>query len=169
MDIFVFIIILFLAIAFVFILPVYAGFKLWSKGKYTKYFVAVFLTGYFFMWFRAFYPEDAFYIEHFGEITGVDFNENIKVIEKSATYPDMTGDYHVCAIMMLSEKDINLLAMVKLYSYKKVDPSKASSGPCLNSDGVDLKYFYFKDVAGEIIYWGYNPNSRIVYFSYYSL
>ena len=167
MDTVVFAFIALLIVSILFLLPVLIGYKLWRKGKYTKYIVVVLLAGYAYMWFRAFYPEDAFFADHLERFTGVEFEEGMDVVEKSAGYPDIHGDYPACAVIKLSEKNIARLTSAKVDGYKEIEPSRAS-GVCLKSVDLKLEHLYFKDSPGELIYWGYNSKSFEAYFDYYS-
>jgi hypothetical protein len=167
MDIALFIFILFLIVLVIFILPILVGYKLWNKGKYTKYFVGAALAGYFYMWFHAYYPNDAFFIAHLEQFTGVKFEQGINVMEKSAGYPDMHGDYPACAVMKLTDANIAKLKSVNVDNYEEINPNKVPVS-CLESNSLQLERLFYKEAPGELIYWGYNLKTREVYFDYYS-
>lgn len=59
--------------------------------------------------FTAVYPTDDFYFDEFETITSRKIPTSAKVLEKSATYPDLHGDYESNATITLSSSDYQQL------------------------------------------------------------
>jgi len=55
--------------------------------------------------YRAFYPNDDFYVQEFNENTGLELPSSVSIKAKSATFPDAHGSFTACAVLMLPERD----------------------------------------------------------------
>src|SRR3982751_5115802 len=65
-----------------------------------------------FIWYQiylAFFPSDEFYIYDFKKVTGLAFPLSGKILTKSASFPDLHGDYNSCALIQVSESDYETL------------------------------------------------------------
>src|SRR4051812_45207401 len=122
MDILILIILSLIAGLILFGLPIFIGYKLWRKGRYTKYLVTAMLLGYAYMWYRAFYPEDSFYIEHLERFTGVSFQNGANFKTKYAGFPDIHGDYPACAYLTAPTTSIDKLISSSHAGYAEIDP-----------------------------------------------
>jgi hypothetical protein len=111
--------------------------------------------------------EDDFFIAHLERFTQLTFDHDVKIIAKSAGYPDLHGDYPACAIMQISEKDMASLTSLRLKGYDEVEVDRAY-GPCLKAINSPLKRLFYKQAPGELIYVGYNAEKFEVFFDYYS-
>jgi hypothetical protein len=98
------------AVLVLFGLPTLITYKLWSKGKYANYLLCAVWLAYLYLWLRAFYPDDEFYVAHLESISKINFDSQIEVIEKHSTYPDFHGDYSACAVFKVSEADASKLS-----------------------------------------------------------
>ncbi|MGC4021703.1 MAG: hypothetical protein QM734_07050 [Cyclobacteriaceae bacterium] len=70
-----------------------------KKDKRLKYLLFIPLIYFGYSVYTAIYPLDEFYKEDFKEVTGVDFPDQGKIIFKTASYPDIHGDYGSVSIV----------------------------------------------------------------------
>ena len=77
--------------------------------KFLKVFpiVIVLVIGYFV--YEAIYPGDDFYKEEFHKVTERNTPKSAKIIDKSASYPDLHGDYCSSSQVRLSRQDFQRL------------------------------------------------------------
>jgi hypothetical protein len=87
----------------------FAGRWLWRKGRVAR--VGLVTLGFAFSWlvFRALYPSDSFYFQTLERLAGIKLGSSLVILEKTATYPDMHGDYQACFIARLQPSDIRAL------------------------------------------------------------
>jgi hypothetical protein len=87
----------------------FAGRWLWRKGRVAR--VGLVALGFAFLWlvYRALYPSDSYYFQTLEGLTGIKLGPSLVILEKTATYPDMHGDYQACFIARLQPSDIHAL------------------------------------------------------------
>lgn len=59
--------------------------------------------------YTAFYPTDEFFYADFKEVTLREVPKSAEIIKKTASYPDMQGNYSSISLMKLSKNDYQLL------------------------------------------------------------
>lgn len=64
----------------------------------------------FYSIYTAFYPEDSFYFEEYVTVVGKPAPKSAKIIDKSASYPDIHGKYFSVSLMKLSDSDYYVLS-----------------------------------------------------------
>lgn len=92
-------------------LPTFAAFLLnrWLIKKRIKYVGMVLLiaapiwTAY--EVYTAFYPADSYYLSEFKEVTLREAPKSAEVVRKTASYPDLHGDYYSVSLIKLSSQD----------------------------------------------------------------
>lgn len=67
------------------------------------------LLPYSYVVYDAFYPSDSFYKEVFAKLTKLPFPATGKITKKSASYPDIHGDYAACAQIEVSPTEYDEL------------------------------------------------------------
>ncbi|CAH0143772.1 hypothetical protein SRABI27_00355 [Pedobacter sp. Bi27] len=88
----------------------------------------------FYSAFTAFYPEDSFYTEEYKTVIGIAAPASAKIVKKSASYPDLHGDYCSASLMELSVGDYKRL-------YEKISNDKSF----YNAD------FIYSDTLNDIL------------------
>lgn len=63
----------------------------------------------FYSIYTAFYPEDSFYFEEYAMVVGKQVPKSAKIIDKSASYPDIHGKYSSVSLIKLSDSDYKIL------------------------------------------------------------
>lgn len=101
----------YLAIAgpFVFALACY---KWWHKRNVVAtvfLILAGLLLPFSYLVYGAFYPSDSFYREEFATLAKFSFPASGSIIRKSASYPDIHGDYAACARVEVSQIEYDRL------------------------------------------------------------
>ncbi|MBS1546373.1 MAG: hypothetical protein JST38_12270 [Bacteroidetes bacterium] len=85
----------------------------------------------------AFYPREEFYRAEWVENTGFILPDDIDFIAKSATYPDIHGDYSASAVMEVKAADLaNIEMRLQQSSIFEVDTSQQRLG--ITTDFTDL-------------------------------
>lgn len=72
--------------------------KGWQK---TAFVFPVLLAAYCYLWYDALYPSNNFYKDEFAKIMQAPELKDAKAISKSASYPDIHGDYAACVTVEL--------------------------------------------------------------------
>lgn len=80
--------------------------------------------------YDAIYPSDDFYEDDFKETFQIEFPDSGKIISKSATFPDIHGDYTSMALFSVNKNDMNLIIkrmdsnkyFVRFSSHTELDP-----------------------------------------------
>jgi hypothetical protein len=108
----------------------------------------------------AIWPGDDFYKSEFKNIVNIDFPNSGKFIRKDASYPDIHGDYCLCALIEFSEKDYqNLLAYVKsdtafndddIWAFG--DQLRKVLGPISFNQIIYKASYYMEDSQGSIAF-----------------
>ena len=83
-----------------------AFYKWWQKRNVrTTIFLVLagLLLPYSYLVYDAFYPSDSFYKEEFAKLTKFPFPDKCTITKKSASYPDIHGDYAACAQIEVSQ------------------------------------------------------------------
>ncbi len=112
MDIFWYLLIIFSSITGLLVLISFLGYKWLKRKDYPKIAIAIpaiIMGAFFYSIYTAFYPTDNFYFEEFKEVTLRQVPESAIVIRKSASYPDMHGDYCSASLIRLSRQDFIIL------------------------------------------------------------
>lgn len=85
----------------------------------------------FYCVFTALYPTDSFYMEKYKMAIGSPAPLSANVVKKSASYPDLHGDYYALFMMELSANDYKEL-------YKKINQDKSfNNTDLINSTEID--------------------------------
>ncbi|GAB2860775.1 hypothetical protein [Hymenobacter ruber] len=85
-----------------------AFYKWWQKRnlRATVFLIlAGVLLPYSYLVYDAFYPSDSFYKEEFVKLTNFPFPATGNITKKSASYPDIHGDYAACAQIEVSRTE----------------------------------------------------------------
>ncbi|TXI47533.1 hypothetical protein [Methylophilus sp.] len=76
---------------------------LWSKGRYGRMFLAASFLWVLWSIYDAVYPPQSFYTSELQRLVKVNLPSDAQFQYKTATYPDIHGDYSVCFIVRLSQ------------------------------------------------------------------
>jgi hypothetical protein len=98
-----------------------------KSGKWLKYLALIpaFLVGY--LLYYSVFPDDDFYKTDFKEVTGLEFPADAKIISKTASFPDLFGDY-TSVFMIKTNKDgyIKVLGHLEREGFHLVRDSRYS-------------------------------------------
>ncbi|SDD53427.1 hypothetical protein [Pedobacter soli] len=84
--------------------------KLKKRLKYATILVlSIIQLWIFYSIYTAFYPEDSFYFEEYVTVVGKQVPKSAKIIDKSASYPDIHGKYTSVSLIKLSDSDYKIL------------------------------------------------------------
>jgi len=123
--------------------------------------------------YRAFYPGEAFYQAAFEEVAEVGFPDSGRFIFKTASFPDIHGDFGACGIFTVAAADFAFLA-----SHIRTQPFQGTArlwysecegylADVLGEQPVFLARAR-REELGEIWYWGLLDDGRSVVFHYVS-
>lgn len=124
--------------------------------------------------YRAFYPNDDFYKNEFKENTGINLPDNCEILIKSASYPDIHGDYSSAAIVHVNEKDfIKILKEISNNKKFQIDTFSFYFGNEIrnNTNQYDKKEFIFRyslNIQEDEYTWfsiGFNLKKKLITFN----
>ncbi len=125
--------ILFLIVIGIPLLLVFIAWRLW-RSKRRLFRRLAFVPVAILVWlsleaYWAFYPREEFYRDEWVQNTGFILPDDISFMAKSATYPDMHGDYSARAVMEVKASDIaNIEELLQQSSIFVVDTSQQRMG-----------------------------------------
>ncbi len=152
----------------VFFLPSYIGYRLCKKWNFLVFLVLPALLYYFYSWFRAFYPEDAFYINHLERFTAIMFDDDIEVVSKYASFPDHFGDYSASAIFKVSPSDIvKLKSSIFPDMFSERSP-ELGCGTYTDTVSSEIIKLFEAEKNGESICFGFDIEKNTMFFEYHS-
>ncbi|MEA9412691.1 hypothetical protein [Flavobacterium sp. PL02] len=128
--------------------------------------IPIIITGYFV--YDAIYPDSDFYKIDFKEVTEMDFPEKGEIIYKTASYPDLIGDYTSSFLVEFGITDIKKLeANLKNKAFiKKESKMSAKELDYIEKRKGDKKYSaeYIKEIyAGKYYSVGFlNDNKSVI-------
>ncbi|KFF10075.1 hypothetical protein [Flavobacterium hydatis] len=141
-----------------------------NKGLDKRYrllaLIPIIITGYFI--YDAFYPDSDFYKEDFKEVTEMEFPEKGEILYKTASYPDLFGDYTSSFLAEFDKTDINNLeANLKSKSFiKKESKMSTKELDYIEKRKGDRKYSaeYIKEIyTGKYYSVGFlNDNKSVI-------
>ncbi|GEM_PF-3550426 len=103
---------------------------LWRKGRYGRLLLAVGFLGVLWSIYDAAYPPESFYAAELQRLVKVSLPAEAQFVYKTATYPDIHGDYSACFIVRLPA-----VAFEKLKVSIASEPThEAKSFGCANMD-----------------------------------
>jgi hypothetical protein len=103
---------------------------LWRKGRYGRLLLAASFIGVLWSIYDAIYPPPSFYTAELQRLVNVSLPAEAQFVYKTATYPDIHGDYSACFIVHLS-----VAAMEQLKASIASDPvHESKSFGCANMD-----------------------------------
>lgn len=158
MDILFFIFSVCVFLFLLFVLPLLILYFSWVKTKYVKYLVALLFAIYCYEWWRAFYPEDDYFKSQFEYISGIELPKSAKVIHKSASFPDLHGDFDSCFVISLSKQELQkLLDKNQLESVDEERSCNSSKRFRLVNKGTNKFEYEFMSwyLTEEGLIWGY--------------
>ncbi|WP_426328470.1 hypothetical protein [Pedobacter sp. R-06] len=112
MDTFIFkLLIGFLLVTFSIILPLVLVYSIRRKKSSPKMkwiiisILSILQLWFFYSIYTAFYPQDSFYFEEYETVVRKTVPKSAEIISKSASYPDIHGNYCSVSLMKLSDQD----------------------------------------------------------------
>lgn len=146
----------------------------WPGRRRISLAVSVLLLGLLsFEIYRAFYPGEAFYRGEFERVAKVDFPASGRFTFKTATFPDIHGDYQSCALFLVNTADyLSLLSQIRKQPAQGPAPRLISACRQYQMETLAGPPAY-RELAqggswGESWEWGLLDDDRTVLFSYAS-
>lgn len=139
---------------------------LWRAGTWGRAMLAALAVAFGWIVFRAVEPEPAFYVELFERETGVNFPNSARFLDRSASYPDNTGDFCASAVVEIDSADAARLrrALHRERLASRVEVGEPTPvGWCGASARGPFEGVLRDSKDGRALWWGLSEEGHLVF------
>ena len=166
------IIIILMGILFLIVLPIMSTIKYWNYKPYMKYALSLIWISYIVIFYEVFFPRDSYYINNLKNYSGIEFNNDIQIINKYTSFLNIKGEYFSCAIFEISKEDKKLLTTIKEENNAILVDNQNMCGKNINQIFNKNDLVIFKE-TDEKNYkqWGFlkDSNKVFIYHKYFGM
>jgi len=145
----------------------YAFYRVWRWGIVGR--IAVSLVAGFLSYgvFLAIWPDDSFFLKDFERATNVRLPADTKVLGKTASYPDIQGDYWSEAVLRLAPEQFEALLLEMQAQPKTACGATPAMAKRNISAGVTAVYCFRSDPGSDLRDWRFFSDGVTVYFRFW--